>query len=267
MKALCSIVTAVLFVLHSTVCAAASVQVVSLKGSVMGRAPGVAEVSLKRGDVIASGWMVTTGPDSNVVLRFDDGQLIALQSQSAFRIDLYRYDQTNPSTGRMLMSLLKGGLRAVTGLVANTNRSAFTLNTRTATIGIRGTDLMTVDFQNIYTQVVDGIVSVSTPEGTEVASAGQTVLAQSSTIKPVIVQRGAFPEGLFLELQGIQLPAAVAAAGGPVTPPGGAAPGAGPPPAAGLSSGVTAGIVLLGIFAALGIGLSTGQNSGTTTHH
>ena len=214
MKSLVSVVTALLFALHASLCAAASVQVLSMKGSVTGRAEGAAETFLKEGDVIGSKWMVTTGRDSNVVLRFDDGQLVALQSSSTFRIDSYEYDKTSPSANRVWVSLSPGGLRAITGLVANTNRSAFTLRTSTATIGVRGTELMTVYFQGLYTQVVDGIVAVSTVAGTESASAGQTVLVTSSTAAPVTVDPGAFPEGLFYELRGIQMPAPVAKAGG-----------------------------------------------------
>jgi hypothetical protein len=270
MKAICSFVTAVVFALHSAVCAADSVQVVSLKGSVTGRAPGAAEAALKPGDAIGPGWTVTTGRDSNVVLRFDDGQIVALQSQTAFRIDAYHYDQVNPSTGRVWLSLLKGGLRAITGLVVNTNRSAFTLTTRTATIGIRGTDLMTVDFQNVYTQVVDGTISVSTTEGTELATIGQTVVATSTTAKPLIVHPTGYPEGLFLELRSIQLPAAIARAPAarPVTTAGGAAPGAGPP--AGGLSGLTATGLLVGSVAALGLALAWGAGGAqttTATHH
>lgn len=273
MKSVCSIVTAVLLVLHSTICAAASVQVLSMKGTVMGNPQGVAASALKPGDTLGSGWMVTTGRNSNVVLVFDDGQRVALQSETTFRIDSYQYDQANPGGSRMWLSLLKGGLRAITGLVASTNRSEFNLRTRVATIGVRGTELMTVDFQDIYTQVLEGRISVSTTGGTEFGAAGDTVLAISSTQMPTLVQPRGYADGLFQELRGIDMGVATAAkaAAAPkvaATTPGGASTGAGAPAGGGgLSGAATATLLILGVAAAGALAFSTGGTTATTTHH
>lgn len=268
MKSIFSVMTAVVFVLYSSLAAAASVRVVSLKGSLTGRAQDAAEGPLVLGDVVGSGWMVNTGPDSYAVLRFDDGQLVALQSSTTFRIDSYKYEQASPGTGQVLLSLLKGGLRAISGLVVNTNRSAFALRTSTATIGIRGTDLMTVSFQGTYTQVLSGSVSVTTSAGTGLASAGETMLAASSTALPVTVHPAAYPSGLFLELQGIPMPLPA-----PVAVAGGSAAGAGAPAAA-RSGDLTAAFVFLGLFAvgAIAAVAAGGDGDGSsattaTTHH
>jgi hypothetical protein len=267
MRSVVSVVTALVFVLHSSLCMAGSVQVLRIKGNVTGRAEKAAEVPLQQGDIIGSRWTVMTGRDSHVVLRFDDGQLVALQSNSIFRIDTYTYDEASPGTGRMWLSLLTGGLRAITGLVGNTNRSGFGLGTSAATIGVRGTEFMTVDFQGVYSQVTDGLVSVANPAGTEVASPGQTVLAASYSDKPVILHPAAFPQGLFLELQGIEMAApAASTAAAAVAAPGGAAAGAGPAVGGGLSTPTTV-VILFAVIGAAAVAAASGNGGAATTHH
>ena len=264
MKSVFSVVAAAaLALLYSSWVAAASVQVVSLKGTLTGRAQGAAEAQLGQGDVLGSGWVVNTGADSYAVLRFDDGQVVALQSRSTFRIDSYKYEQASPGTGEVLLSLLKGGVRAITGLVAKSNRSAFALRTSTATIGIRGSDFMIVDFAGNYGQVLDGSISVTTAKGSGVFSAGETLHAASSTAMPAGIPASAVPAGLFNELLGIPVAAAAASAGG-------ASAGAGA--ATGGAVTTTAGAAtFFGLVGAAAVGAIAGGGDGssglTTTHH
>jgi protein involved in polysaccharide export with SLBB domain len=160
--------------------------------------------------------------------------------------------------------LLKGGMRAITGLLANTNRSAFSLQTSTATIGIRGTDFMTVLYQGIYSQVTSGSISATTSQGTGVFAAGQTMHAASAAALPASIPAAAVPAGLFSELQAIPL----AALG---TTPGGAAAGAGPA-AGGAVTSTAAAFTFLGVLGVAAVAAAAGGDEGsstttTTTHH
>jgi len=93
------------------------------------------------GDALSSVDRIVTGPDSSaaVVLR-DDTTLIVGPSS---RMDLkeFHFDATTRDGG-LLISLLRGSMRMITGLIGKTNPDAVRVETQTATIGIRGTDFI-----------------------------------------------------------------------------------------------------------------------------
>jgi hypothetical protein len=73
------------------------------------------------------------------VLAFRDESRVTLGSTTRFRVDNFVFDNQNASEGRFLMSVLKGSVRALTGLIAKANNRNVGFSTATATIGIRGT--------------------------------------------------------------------------------------------------------------------------------
>jgi hypothetical protein len=235
---------------------AATVQVVSLKGTVTAQVGTGPEQTLRPGDTIRQGTTVSTQQNSNVVLRFDDGQMVALKSLSRFTIESYRYDAKDPSAGRMIMSLLSGGMRAITGLVANSNRSAFALKTPVATIGIRGTDFFTALSQGQYNQVKAGSISVTTTKGTEVFGAGQYAFTASPAVLPSGIAPGALPAGIFNELEAITLTGAAGSAS--------AGAGMGLSPGAALGIG---GIIAVGVGAAVAAGSGDDDTVTPASHH
>ena len=96
--------------------------------------------SLARGDQIAVGDTVVTNPNSFVRMRFTDESAVLLKPNSRFQIEDYNLSQT-PEDNRTTLSLLRGGFRAVTGLIGKRNAKSYRLRTAVATIGIRGTDI------------------------------------------------------------------------------------------------------------------------------
>jgi len=133
-------------------------------------ATGSAQRALKVGDTLDAGATVTTGAASTAVIKFEDGQIVALAERSSFRIAEYRYNKARPREGSVVVNVLQGGLRMITGVIGSTNRNNVKVNVGTATIGIRGTDL-TVYFnviaQTITAAVAAGEVAMSTPQGTQ----------------------------------------------------------------------------------------------------
>ncbi|MDD3519573.1 MAG: FecR family protein [Chromatiales bacterium] len=95
--------------------------------------------ALARGDAVMQGDTVRTGANTRVQLRFTDGSLLFLRPESVFRIDEYRYGEQAGGGNKASMSLIKGGLRTITGAVGRQDRSEYQVNTPVATIGIRGT--------------------------------------------------------------------------------------------------------------------------------
>jgi hypothetical protein len=76
---------------------------------------------------------------SRGVLVFRDDSRVTVGPNTRFRIDNFVYDDKNAGEGRFLASLLRGSVRALTGLIAKSNNRNVGFSTATATIGIRGT--------------------------------------------------------------------------------------------------------------------------------
>jgi len=254
MRAMRSAVALVVLVCFSNWTLAATIQVTSVQGTATSQLGSGPEQRLRPGDTIAPGATVTTGQSSNVVLRFDDGQIVALRSLSRFSVESYKYESKNPGAGEVIMSLFSGGLRAITGLVGNSNRSAFALKTPIATIGIRGTDFFAALSQGLYAHPAKGAIGVTSTKGTTAFTAGEYSFTASATTLPTSIPASALPAGIFTELQAINLGAA-----------GGAATGAGVGGFVGTALGV-GGLIAVGV-AAIAAAASSSDDTSTTTHH
>ncbi|MCC7485946.1 MAG: FecR domain-containing protein, partial [Burkholderiales bacterium] len=90
------------------------------------------------GDPLHEGESIETGPSGEVHLRMDDGGYMAVRSSTRLRIVNFRAEGNDGD--RSLVNLLEGSFRSVTGWIAKTGAQRVTVQTPTATIGIRGTD-------------------------------------------------------------------------------------------------------------------------------
>jgi hypothetical protein len=121
---------------------------------------------------VLSGDWVTTASGSQVILRFDDGQVVALHENTQFRIENFSYRPQEPKADRAVFVLLRGALRAVTGALGKRSPDAFSLSVQTATIGIRGTDFMVAFVNPAYLSVLEGSVAATNAAGTVAFGAG-----------------------------------------------------------------------------------------------
>lgn len=87
--------------------------------------------------------VLRTGPASTLQVRFIDESMLAMRENSEVRIDEFRFSGKEDGSERGFFSLLKGGLRKVTGLVGRANHKNYHMNSNVGTIGIRGTDYAT----------------------------------------------------------------------------------------------------------------------------
>ncbi|MCC7122648.1 MAG: FecR domain-containing protein, partial [Gammaproteobacteria bacterium] len=94
------------------------------------------------GYALQPGEAVRTERDSTARLRFSDGTDVVLRPSSQIRIDDYRFDRAQPQSDSFALRLLKGGLRTITGAIAQRNRERVSYGTPTVTIGVRGTDFV-----------------------------------------------------------------------------------------------------------------------------
>lgn len=112
---------------------------------------------LRMGDALQQGDTIRTAAGSRIVLKFEDGQIIALTPNSRFTISNYIYNKAEPTKSNILLSLVDGGMRAITGLIGKAKPENVTYRAANATIGIRGTD--------ISVGTVAGNLSISVTEG------------------------------------------------------------------------------------------------------
>ena len=134
---------------------------------------------------IESGDTVNTERDSYAQIKFSDGAQLTLKPNTAIKVDNFKFSEEKPQEDSFLYSLVKGGLRAVTGIVGKRSRDKYQLGTATATIGIRGTTFSADDCAStrggdcqrldaaVYVGVADGEVVVRNGQGEIGLTAGQ----------------------------------------------------------------------------------------------
>lgn len=130
---------------------------------------------LAKDDKVYPGEVITSGTNTYVNLRFSDGGFILLRPNTRFVIEDFAADAQTvataaktepakekaapalrpvpssapdiaaaPTARRAFLRLLKGGFRAVSGLIGKADPAEYRINTPVATIGIRGTDYWVV---------------------------------------------------------------------------------------------------------------------------
>src|SRR3954463_10104977 len=250
-----SSITLATFLPVSVLWAAPAGQLTQASGYVTVSSPQKPPQSVGSGEPVEAGQTVTLGDGAKAVIKFQDGQVVALQSKSIFKINAYNYEQAAPDKSESFFSLIQGGLRAITGLIGQNHKEGWKLATPTATMGIRGTDFMVVVNQGVFVKVDAGAVSATNSAGTAVFTAGQTASVATGSALGAAVPLYEIPAGTFAELSTISVGSA-----------GGAAAGA--TAAAGGATITTTGAVLIGIgvAGAAAAAASSGGDS-TTTHH
>lgn len=133
--------------------------------------------ALKRGDIINGGDKIETR-SGRLQLRFTDGGFVSLQPNTVFGVDQYLYANKPPEETSLFFSLLRGGMRTITGAIGKVNKQSYKVRTPVATIGIRGTEyLARVNPNKIVVSVGAGLVNVSNDYGDITGGAGQNIEA------------------------------------------------------------------------------------------
>lgn len=117
----------------------ASAKLVNVQGEIHAVDGAGERRRLVDGGSVYPGDVVETARGAQAVMLFRDDTRITLGSQTRFRVDNFVYDEKNAEEGRFLASILRGSVRALTGLIAKANNRNVGFSTATATIGIRGT--------------------------------------------------------------------------------------------------------------------------------
>jgi hypothetical protein len=137
---------------------------------------------LRKGASINVGDSIVT-ERGRVHLRFSDGGYVSLKPNTEFRVDAYQFEEKKASGSRSFFNLLRGGLRAITGLIGKRDRKGYRMRTPAATIGIRGT-IFEADVGNSVTvRVVEGAIELIDDAGEiiRVVNEGEEVTYDETT--------------------------------------------------------------------------------------
>ena len=169
-------------------------KVLWVKGHAERQTPdGVVRV-LAKGDAVAAGDVLRTGPGAHVQLSMSDDALLALRPETTLRVADFRYDGREDGNERAVLELLKGGLRSITGAIGRTNKENLKLRTNTALVGVRGTDHETFHVpegsgSGTYDRVTVGGTYIDTPQGRVDLSPGQSGFAPLAGAAPARLER------------------------------------------------------------------------------
>jgi hypothetical protein len=166
------------------------------------RADGSVRLLSERSRVV-QGDELSTERATYAQVKFDDGGQVTLRPSTRVKIDSFSFEKAEPKKDGFVMSLLKGGFRAITGLIGKrANRNAYRVSTSTATIGIRGTDYTAIDIPSpepggpppppdlptgVYVQVADGVVAMISGNQEQLVAPGETGYSPSSNVPPSLI--------------------------------------------------------------------------------
>lgn len=181
------------------------------QGSVSDTAKDGSVRQLKDGDDVYPGDSFVVGPDSYLDMDLEDTGRILLRPNTTFQIESYHFepaahDPDGPvdANGQPLIKpqqpenaffrLVKGGLRAIDGVIGHSTPQNYAVETPVATIGVRGTafdvrycgddcsdeaDTAGSPENGLYTSVSDGTVDVKNDDGDVVTPAGHSGFVKS----------------------------------------------------------------------------------------
>ncbi|MBI4937130.1 MAG: FecR domain-containing protein [Nitrosomonadales bacterium] len=90
---------------------------------------------------VREGDLLITAKDSYAQVQMNDGARVTLRPHSNLKIEQFHFNKENPQADNAVLRLIKGGFRALTGLIGKRgNPDAYKVRAATATIGIRGTE-------------------------------------------------------------------------------------------------------------------------------
>jgi hypothetical protein len=146
---------------------------------------------------------LSTEDNSYARVKFADNAETVLRPGSELNVERYRYIEKQPENSNVLLRLLKGGLRRVTGLIGKAAPKNEVLTTPVATIGIRGThygllfcrgdcgQIATVSGEplrdGLHLDVVQGRIAVKNGAGETIVGPGQFAYVRDANTLPVLV--------------------------------------------------------------------------------
>jgi len=134
------------------------------------------EFNVQVGTTILKSDEITTKDESKLQLLFNDNTVITIGKNSNFKVHDYLYDAKNQKY-EVKFGLLKGTFRTITGKIGKIAPNKFKLQSKTSSIGIRGTQILSK-----MAVIGDRIVCIE----------GEIIVTHLKTGKTVIIKAGEF---------------------------------------------------------------------------
>ena len=112
--------------------------VMALRGEATVTRGNTVTINMKAGMSLLQGDKIITKERTRVQIILKDNTIITIGSKSSFSFDTFFYDGTKKS--KLKIKARRGFFRSVTGKIGKIAPERFTVETSSATIGIRGTD-------------------------------------------------------------------------------------------------------------------------------
>jgi hypothetical protein len=168
-------------------------------GSVESVAANGSRHPLSKGAEINTGETISTATGARAQVRFADGGFISLQPNTQFRVDEFNYMNKTDGEEKGFFSLLKGGFRAITGVIGRVNKQTYRVKTPAATLGIRGTGYnMALRDDGLFVNVGEGAISLSNNAGLLLVTVGGAAFVANFNTAPVLTNEQPYtpPKGL-----------------------------------------------------------------------
>ena len=150
----------------------------------------------ERGGDLREGDTIVTGANALAQLRMTDGAQMSVRPDTEMKLERFSYAGEEDRQSTFLASIVKGGLRVITGLIARQNRAGYSIRTASATMGVRGTHFELVHvpqaqaevLAGTYNRVYDGVTTIQNGAGVSLlVNRDQTAFVSLRGLEPQIV--------------------------------------------------------------------------------
>jgi len=125
--------------------------------------------------------VITTKARANIQVVFSDGTSISIGQNTNFKVQEYLYDEKS-NKANLKVGITEGTFKAVTGRIGKISPDKFKLETKTATMGIRGTRFL-------GSVPKEGADTIACTEGA-ITVAPLKALATGTQPEPIVVNAG-----------------------------------------------------------------------------
>jgi hypothetical protein len=171
-------------------------RVANLSGPLLAKkADGTTRV-LSVNSAVEEGDTLVTEKRTYARIKFTDNSEINIRPGTQLKVSQYNFDQAKPTDDKAVYNLVRGGLRAITGLVGKRgDQNSYKMVTDTAVAGVRGTiyeckicaDNCGSIPNGLYLFVLEGIVNLSNSAGSQDVNAGKYAYVQTGASVPTIL--------------------------------------------------------------------------------
>jgi hypothetical protein len=146
---------------------------------------------LQRDSRVEVGEVISTGPKGLVQIVFPDNSMLYIKADSSVKLEAFHFSPDEPEQDAAVTEVIKGSMRALTGIVGKRSKDKVQYKTKVSTVGIRGTaieiwqdgDAVTVDFGDVVVENEGGKVNLEQGQSAKTAS-NQQVAAEFAFQRP-----------------------------------------------------------------------------------